>query len=65
MTDDNTFKLEKMIMLNKLKQNEYCLWVIQMEARFEVHKCLDIALGKESNSTSVNDDGISIGSIGV
>ena len=35
-----------------------------MEATFEVHKCLDIVLGNESNLTSVDDDGRSIGPVG-
>ena len=35
-----------------------------MEATFEVHKCLDIVLGNESNLTSVDDDDRSIGSVG-
>ena len=60
MADDNIFKLEKTIMLNKLKQNEYRLWVIQTEATFEVHKCLDIVLGKEPNPTPVDDNGTPI-----
>jgi hypothetical protein len=60
MADDNIFKLEKTITLNKLKPNEYRLWVIQAEATFEVHKCLDIALGKEPNPTPVDDTGTPI-----
>ncbi len=65
MTDDNIFKLEKTITLNKLKPNEYRLWVIQTEATFEVHKCLDIVLGNEPNPTPVDDEGTPIGPIGV
>jgi gag-polypeptide of LTR copia-type len=64
MADDNTYKLEKTITLNKLKPNEYRLWAIQTEATFEVHKCLDIVLGNEPNPTPVDDDGTPIGPIG-
>ena len=60
MADDNIFKLEKTITLNKLKSNEYRLWVIQTEATFEVHKCLDIVLDKEPNPIPMNDDGTPI-----
>ena len=65
MSDDNTtFRMERSISLNKLKPNEYRLWVIQTEATFEVHKCLDIVLGVETNPTPVDDDGRPIGPIG-
>lgn len=64
MADDNTFKLEKTITLNKLKPNEYRLRAIQTEATFEVHKCLDIVLGNEPDPTPVDDDGTPIGPIG-
>ena len=56
--------MEKTITLNKLKPNEYRLWVIQTEATFEVHKCLDLVLGNEPNPTPVDDDGTPIGPIG-
>ena len=46
----------KTIKLNKLKPNEYRLWVIQTEATFEVHKCLDIVLGEEPNPTPLNEE---------
>ena len=35
-----------------------------MKATFQVHKCLDIMLGKESNPTPVDDDGTPLGPIG-
>ena len=55
--DNYTFQSEKTINLNKLKPNEYCLWVIQTEAAFEVHKCLDIVLSNEQVHTPIDDDG--------
>ena len=55
--------MEKTITLNKLKPNEYRLWVIQMEATFEVHKCLDIVLGNKPNPTPVDDESTPIGPI--
>ena len=64
MADDAYNKLEKTIALTKLKSNEYRLWVIQTEATLEVHKCLDIVLGKEPNPSPVNDDGTAIDPIG-
>ena len=63
MADDNNYKMEKTITLNKLKPNEYRLWIIQTEATFERHKCLDIMLDNEPNPTPVNDNGTPIGSI--
>src|SRR5271170_6708645 len=47
MADDDTRVTGKTIKLNKLKPNEYRLWVVQVEATFEVYKCLNIVLGKE------------------
>ena len=64
MADDNIYRLEKTITLKQLKPNEYRLWAIQMEATFEVHKCLDIVLGNEPNPTLVDDNGTPIGPIG-
>ena len=48
--------VSKTIKLNKLKPNKYRLWVLQAEATFEVHKCLNIVLSKEANQTPVNED---------
>jgi len=56
--------MEKTVTLNGLKPNEYHLWVIPREATFEVHKCLIIILGKESNPTPMDSDGTPIGPIG-
>ena len=53
MADDAYNKLEKPITITRLRPNEYRLWVVQTEATFEVHKCLDIVLGREPNSTPV------------
>ena len=67
MADDATttpYKLERTITLSQLKPNEYRLWVVQTEATFQVHKCLDIVLGKEPNPTPTDDDGTSLGPIG-
>jgi len=67
MADDATtapYKLERTITLSQLKPNEYRLWVVQTEATFQVHKCLDIVLGKELNPTPVDDDGTPLGPIG-
>src|SRR2546423_7102665 len=58
------YKLERIITLSQLKPNEYRLWVVQMEATFQVHKCLDIVLGNEPNPTPVDDDGTPLGPIG-
>ena len=65
MADDASplYKLERTITLSQLKPNEYHLWVVQMEATFQVHKCLDIVLGKESNPTPTDDNGNPIGPI--
>ena len=66
MADDNstTYKLERTIALTPLKPNEYLLWVVQTEATFGVHKCLDIVLGNEPNPTPIDDDGTPLGPIG-
>jgi hypothetical protein len=67
MADDATttpYKLERTITLSQLKPNEYRLWVVQTEATFQVHKCLDIVLGKEPNPTPTDDDGTPLGPIG-
>jgi len=68
MADDDTRVTGKTIKLNKLKSNEYRLWVVQPEATFEVYKCLNIVLGKEpkpkpddnseseSESASIDDE---------
>lgn len=56
MADDDTRVIGKIIKLNKLKSNEYCLWVVQTEATFEVFKCLNIVLGKEPKPTSDDSD---------
>src|SRR5579859_5704534 len=66
MADDitGTYKLEKTITLNKLKPNEYRLWVVQTEATFDIHKCMGIVLGTELNPTPMDDDGTSLGPVG-
>src|SRR5271169_2320042 len=46
----------KSIKLNKLKPNEYRLWVVQMEATFKVYKCLGVALGAEPNPTPLDEE---------
>ena len=53
MADDDISKdvTRKSIKLNKLKPNEYRLWVVQTEATFEVYKCLDIVLEKDPRPT--------------
>ena len=59
MADDDDIPKDvtgKTIKLNKLKPNEYRLWVTQTEATFEVHKCLDIVLGEEPNPTPLNEE---------
>jgi hypothetical protein len=56
----------KSIKLNKLKADEYRLWVMQAEATFEVHGCLDIVLGEElkpSNEASTEDEDTELFSI--
>ena len=65
MANDNTnYKMKKtIIILNKMKPNEYCLWTIQAKSIFEMHKYLEIVLGNESNLTSLNDDERFVGSI--
>ena len=66
MADDATtlYKLERTITLFQLKLNEYRLWVVQTETTFQVHKCLNIVLGKEPNPIPVDDDGTPLGPIG-
>ena len=54
--------MEKTIVLNKLKSNEYSLWITQTE--IEVYKCLDIVLGNEPNPTTMDDNDTLIGPIG-
>jgi hypothetical protein len=56
MADDDTRVTGKTIKLNKLKSNEYRLWVVQSEATFEVYKCLKLVLGKEPKPTPSPDD---------
>ena len=56
MADDDTRVTGKAIKLNKLKPNEYRLWVVQSEATFEVYKCLKLVLGKEPKPTPSPDD---------
>jgi hypothetical protein len=56
MADDDTRVTGKTIKLNKLKPNEYRLWVVQSEATFEVYKCLKLVLGKEPKPTPSPDD---------
>jgi hypothetical protein len=56
MADDDTRVTGKTIKLNKLKPNEYRLWVVQSEAIFEVYKCLKLVLGKEPKPTPSPDD---------
>jgi hypothetical protein len=56
----------KTIKLNKLKADEYRLWVMQAEATFDVHGCLDIILGKELkpfNEASAEDEDTELFSI--
>ena len=55
MADDDTRVTGKTIKLNKLKPNEYRLWVVQAEATFEVYKCPNIVFGKESKPTPSDD----------
>jgi hypothetical protein len=66
MADDATtpYKLERTITLSQLRPKEYRLWVVQTEATFQVHKCLDIVLGKEPNPTPTDDNGTPLGPIG-
>ena len=66
MADSNATQspVSKTIKLNKLKPNEYRLWVLQAEATFEVHKCLNIVLSKEANPTPVNEDGRPLENLG-
>src|ERR1700685_2374454 len=56
MADDDTRVTGKTIKLNKLKSNEYRLWVVQSEATFEVYKCLNLVLGKEPKPTPDDSD---------
>jgi hypothetical protein len=56
MADDDTRVTGKTIKLNKLKSNEYRLWVVQSEATFEVYKCLKLVLGKEPKPTPDDSD---------
>jgi len=51
MADDDTPVTGKTIKLNKLKSNEYHLWVVQSEATFEVYECLKLVLEKEPKPT--------------
>src|SRR5579859_6765514 len=56
MAEEN--KKEKTITLNKLKPNEYRIWVVQAEATLGVYECLDIVQGTELNPTpAMNGDG--------
>ena len=61
MTNDNHYKMKRTIILNKLKPNEYHLWIIQTKTTFEIHKCLNLVFDNEPNPTSMDDDGTSIG----
>jgi gag-polypeptide of LTR copia-type len=45
------------IKLNKLKDGEYCVWIIQAEATFKVHKCLGIVEGTDLKPVVPDDDG--------
>jgi len=56
MADDDTRVTGKTIKLNKLKSNEYHLWVVKSEATFEVYKCLKLVLGKEPKPTPDDSD---------
>ena len=42
MAQDQNNKSEKTITLNKLVPTEYRVWVVQAEATFGVHNCLDL-----------------------
>jgi len=66
MADSNATQspVSKTIKLNELKPNEYRFWVLQAEATFEVHKHLNIMLGKEGNPTPVNEDGQPLENLG-
>ena len=63
-TSSGIYKLERSITLSPLKPNEYRFWVMQARATFDIHKCLGIVLGDESNPTPTDDDGNVIGPIG-
>ena len=55
MAEEN--KKEKTITLNKLKPNEYRIWVVQAEATLGIYECLDIVQGIELNPTPPMNDG--------
>ena len=57
MADDDTRGTGKTIKLNKLKPNEYRLWVVQTE---DVYKCLNIFLGKEPKPKPDDEDSASV-----
>ena len=49
--NDASHKHEKTITLNKLVPTDYRMWVVQAEATFGVHECLEIVRGTEPNPT--------------
>ena len=58
MAQDQNNKSEKTITLNKLVPTEYRVWIVQAEATFGVHNCLDLVNGAELNPTPpMNADG--------
>jgi len=48
---NNAIHKEQTITLNKLVPADYRMWVVQAEATFGVHECLDIVHGTEQNPT--------------
>ena len=52
---NNANHKEKTITLNKLVPADYRMWVVQAEATFGVHECLDIVHGIEQNPTPAAD----------
>src|SRR5437773_7751171 len=49
--NDEIYKHEKTITLNKLDPSEYRTWFIQAEATLGVYECLEIVRGTEQNPT--------------
>jgi hypothetical protein len=54
---DSDKETSRSIKLNKLKDGEYRVWIIQAEATFKVHKCLGIVEGTDLKPVVPDDDG--------